>query len=206
MEILLVSSLLSACLIKLCLATPAAANYDNWATDEIFSNTYIDFDTMLTTYDDSQGSIWDENLATDPEFYTEFLAGANPGCSGDTESSAKRRREESCLPRTDPRLSLPQSPFDVLEQKNRINLDLEPMRFPAGTPQLTQLDNIYCDNKKFVVCDSAREQDKQLLGNGQYRLLNVKRGMIPFHQVRACQVRQCLGLINPRSPPGIPMH
>ena len=180
MEILLLSSLLSACLIKFCLA-----NNDNWATDEIFSNTYIDFDSMLATYDDSQGSIWDEDLATDLEFYPEFLAGANPGCSGNTESSAKRRREESCLPRTDTRLSLPQSPFDVQEQKNRINLDLEPMRFPVGTPQLTQLDNIYCDNKKFVVCDSAREQDKQLLGNGQYRLLNVKRGMIPFHQVRA---------------------
>lgn len=173
-------SLLSAFLTKFSVASPEAAIDDIWATDPISPNTYSDFDPASTPYDETQGSVLDENLITDPESYTGSLADGNTGCSGNIEPSAKRRREDSCVPGADIHLALPQSPFETLEQKNRINLDLDPIRFPGVPPQFTQMDSIYCGNEKFVVCDSARENDKQSNGDGKYRLLNARRGMIPF--------------------------
>ena len=169
--------LLPAFLVKILVASSEAAIEDIWASDEIFPSTYSDFDTFSIPDDEFQGSIWDENLITDADPFTEFFAGADTGCFEQLDPSSKRRRQAFCAPTQDPPLALPHTPFDTLEQKNRINLDLDPIRFPGGFPQLTRMDNIYCGNQQFVVCDSARENDKKPNGNGKYRLQNVRRGM-----------------------------
>lgn len=182
----LVFSLILSSLIIISFASAEAMTDNNWADYDLFSHTYSDFDPVSSPDDGLQGSLWDENIIIDADPYAESLADGNTGCSQNVEPSGKKRRDNYCtspLSPSDLRLSLPQSPFETLEQKNRLNLYLEPIRFPGGTPQLTQMDNIYCGNQQFVVCDSAREVDKSPNGNGKYRLRNVKRGTIDFLRV-----------------------
>ena len=173
---------LSALVIRFSTARPESKSNALWVTDELLPYTYSGSDPVSAEYDEPQEWGWDENLITEPESYTEFLADADPGCSDDSEPPSKRRRGELCIPPTDVRPELPQAPFDTLGQSNRFGLD--PIRIPIG-PQIMQVDNIYCGNQQqIVVCDSAREQDKKPNGNGLYRLLNVRRGMIPFQSVK----------------------
>lgn len=181
MKSYLVFSLLSIFLIRISVATSEAAIDDNWANDDIFSNTYSDLDSASTPDAGLQGSMWDENLITDADSFAGTLADADTGCSQNIGPSGKRRRNNFCASPGSPadlRLSLPQSPFETLESKNGINFNLDTIRFPGGTPQMTQMDNIYCGNQNFVVCDSGRVNDKSSNGNGKYRLQNVKRGMV----------------------------
>ena len=179
MKNFLVFSSLLFSLIIISFAGAEAVIDNNWADNDLFSKTYSDFDPVSTLDDGLQGSLWDENLITDADPYAGSLADGNTGCSQNIEPSGKKRRDNYCpspLPPSDLRLSLPQSPFETFEQKNRLNLNLDPVRFPEGTPHFTQMDNIYCGNQQFVVCDSARDVDKSPNGNGKYRLRNVKRG------------------------------
>lgn len=182
-------SFLSALFVKLSVVcSEFAIDDDNWANDEMFPNTYSEFDPASTSDDGFQGSMWDENLITDADPNTGPLADADTGCFGKIEPSSKRRREDFCDPRAEPGLASPQTSLESPEQKDRINLDLEPVRFPGGLLHFTQMDLIYCGNHQFVVCDSARENDKTPNGNGKYRLQNVRRGMIPFSYVGPCIV------------------
>lgn len=211
MKSLMAFSLLSTLLVKISVASSEAAIDDSLANDDIFANTYSDLDPFSTPDDGFQGSPWDESLITDADPYSGFLADADIGCSGTIEPPAKRRRDNYCDPQVPPadlRLALPQNPFETLEQKNRINLDLDPIRFPGGAPQFTQMDNLYCGSSQFVVCDSGRENDKKPKGNGKYRLQNAKRGMFPFRYVRPSLrfVAVSFNLLNLYSPSGIPMR
>ena len=166
-----------------------AAIDDNWANYDLFSSTYSDFDPASTPDDGLQGSLWDDNLITNVDPFTETLADANTGCSQNIGPAGKKRRDDFCASSTSPtppsdlRLSVPKSPFDTLEQKNRLNFNLDTIRFPGGTPQLTQMDNIYCGNQEFVVCDSGRANDKSPNSIGKYRLRHVRRCMNWFPQV-----------------------
>lgn len=179
----LVILLLSTLFTKISVSSSEVAISDNWANDNLFSSTYSDLDPASTPDDGLQGSLWDDSLITNVDPFTETLADADTGCSQNIRSSGKRRRDDFCDSPTSPtspselRLSLPKSPFETLEQKNRLNLNLDTIRFPGGTPQLTQMDNIYCGNQEFVICDSGRANDKSPSSNGKYRLRNVKRGM-----------------------------
>lgn len=185
MKISVLILLLSTFFTKISVSSSEAAIDDNWANDDIFSNTYSDLDPASTPDDELQGSLWDDNLVTNTDIFTGTLAGADTGCSPNIGPSRKRRRDDYCLPSTAPpsnlRLSLPKSPFEVLEPKDRLNLNLNPIRFPGGAPQLTQMDNIYCGNSEYVVCSAGRAVDQTPSGNGKYRLRNVRRGMYGFY-------------------------
>ena len=151
MKTVVAFSFLSTFLTKIPVASSEAAIDNDWTSDDILSNTYSNFDPVSSIDDGYEGSMWDENPINDADlFYTEFLAGADGECSQNIEPSGKRRTQNYCasspVPQADFQLALPKSPFETLEPKNPLNLDLEPIRFLGGTPQFAQMDNIYCDN------------------------------------------------------------
>jgi hypothetical protein len=183
MKRFMASFLWSTFIINLSTATTEPTMDDIWANDELLPKIDASHDS-ISTDDVPEESLWNDNLTLDSEPYTAILANADDnGCAGNMKPLQKREQGQSCVAPVDLPLELPQSPYDVLDEKNRV--DLGPLGISLGNPTITKTDETYCANQRFVVCDSAREQDEWPNGNGKYRLQYVGRGMISFRSLEA---------------------
>lgn len=185
--------LISAFLISFSATYQGDGIDDIWPDEGLVSNSYPTLDPVFIALDETKISVWDENLTPDIESYVTSLSDPFNGCSGNTETFIKRRSGGFCVPPLDLDLDLdlPQSPFDAMAQKDRI--DLEPVRLHVETaPIVTKIDESYCGSQRYVICDSGREQDEWPNGNGKYRLSYVGRFLpgsacINPHSIWCCE-------------------